>query len=118
MDLIATLQRIAERVQPHLADGKVAGYIPALARVYPSRFGIAVATIDGEIAIAGDARVPFSIQSISKVFTLTLALGELGDALWKRIGREPSGSSFNSIVQLEREHGIPRNRSSTPGLSW
>lgn len=109
MDLTATLQRIAEQVQPHLADGKVAGYIPALARVDPSRFGIAVATVDGEVATAGDAQMPFSIQSISKVFTLTLALGELGDALWKRIGREPSGSSFNSIVQLEREHGIPRN---------
>lgn len=109
MELTATLQRIAEQVRPHLADGKVAGYIPALARVDPSRFGIAVVTVDGEIATAGDASVPFSIQSISKVFTLTLALSELGDALWKRIGREPSGSAFNSIVQLEREHGIPRN---------
>ncbi|MEQ8395702.1 glutaminase [Thalassobaculum sp.] len=109
MDLTATLQRIAERVRPHLVEGKVAGYIPALARVDPSKFGIAVVTVDGEVATAGDALVPFSIQSISKVFTLTLALGELGDELWKRIGREPSGSSFNSIVQLEREHGIPRN---------
>jgi glutaminase len=109
MDLTATLQRIAERVRPHLVEGKVAGYIPALARVDPSKFGIAVVTVDGQMATAGDALVPFSIQSISKVFTLTLALGELGDDLWKRIGREPSGSSFNSIVQLEREHGIPRN---------
>jgi glutaminase len=53
--------------------------------------------------------VPFSIQSVSKVFTLTLALGRLGDTLWQRVGREPSGSPFNSIVQLEREQGIPRN---------
>ena len=52
---------------------------------------------------------PFSIQSISKVFTLTLALGKAGDRLWQRVGREPSGSPFNSIVQLEFEQGIPRN---------
>ena len=51
----------------------------------------------------------FSIQSISKVFTLTLALGKVGDRLWRRVGREPSGSAFNSIVQLEYERGIPRN---------
>ena len=51
----------------------------------------------------------FSIQSISKVFTLTLALGKVGDALWDRVGREPSGTAFNSIVQLEHERGIPRN---------
>ena len=58
---------------------------------------------------AGDADELFSIQSVSKVFTLTLALGKVGDALWRRVGREPSGSAFNSIVQLELEHGIPRN---------
>jgi glutaminase len=60
-------------------------------------------------SVAGDAHVPFSIQSISKVFTLTLALGKVGEQLWKRVGREPSGSAFNSIVQLEQEAGIPRN---------
>jgi glutaminase len=68
-----------------------------------------VVTNDGRTLTAGDADDPFSIQSISKVFTLTLALGEKGDALWKRVGREPSGNPFNSIVQLEHEHGIPRN---------
>src|SRR6201999_4466876 len=57
----------------------------------------------------GDSDTPFSIQSISKVFTLTLALGKVGNRLWTRVGREPSGSPFNSIVQLEREQGIPRN---------
>ncbi len=57
----------------------------------------------------GDSDMPFSIQSISKVFTLTLALGMVGDRLWRRVGREPSGSPFNSIVQLERERGMPRN---------
>ena len=53
--------------------------------------------------------MPFSIQSVSKAFTLTLALGKIGDRLWSRVGREPSGSAFNSIVQLERENGKPRN---------
>ncbi len=57
----------------------------------------------------GDSSEPFSIQSISKVFTLTLALGKIGDRLWQRVGREPSGSAFNSIVQLEYERGKPRN---------
>ena len=64
---------------------------------------------EGNVAAGGDADQPFSIQSISKVFTLTLALGKVGDRLWARVGREPSGSPFNSIVQLEYERGMPRN---------
>ena len=64
---------------------------------------------EGQVAAAGDADTPFSIQSISKVFTLTLALGMIGDRLWRRVGREPSGNPFNSIVQLEYERGRPRN---------
>jgi glutaminase len=87
----------------------VATYIPELARVSPAHFGIAVVDADGKVSSAGDCDVPFSIQSISKVFTLTLALGKAGDRLWKRVGREPSGSPFNSIVQLENERGKPRN---------
>ena len=76
----------------------------------PARqFGIALRTCDGHEAAAGDADTPFSIQSISKLFTLTLAMRRLGDALWERIGREPSGNPFNSLVQLEHEHGVPRN---------
>ncbi len=95
------------RARPH--RGEVASYIPELARVDPRQFGIAVVDSDGQIAAGGDHDVPFSIQSISKVFTLTLALGKFGDRLWERVGREPSGSRFNSIVQLEFEKGIPRN---------
>lgn len=89
--------------------GTVADYIPPLARIDPASFGIAVVEADGTVHAAGDADEPFSIQSVSKVFALTMALGRVGDALWQRVGREPSGSAFNSIVQLEAERGIPRN---------
>jgi glutaminase len=108
-ELAAILAEIAERMAQAEERGQVADYIPELAKVEPRQFGIAVATVDGEVLADGDADVPFSIQSVSKVFTLTLALGTVGDALWRRVGREPSGSAFNSIVQLEQEHGIPRN---------
>jgi len=108
-DLAGLVASVREDIAPQFGSGKVADYIPALARVDPRHFGIAISTCDGETAAAGDADVPFSIQSVSKVFTLTLALGRVGDALWRRVGREPSGSPFNSIVQLEREQGIPRN---------
>ncbi|WP_326536049.1 glutaminase [Pseudorhodoferax sp.] len=90
-------------------EGQVASYIPALARVDGRRFGLALVTADGQEAVAGDGAMPFSIQSISKVFTLTLAMQHLGEALWERIGREPSGTAFNSLVQLEFEQGRPRN---------
>jgi glutaminase len=89
--------------------GQVSSAIPALAEVSDRRFAIAVVTTDGGDLAAGDAETPFSIQSISKIFTLALALGRIGDHLWDRVGREPSGSPFNSIVQLEYERGIPRN---------
>ncbi len=109
MDLAAIVAEVGREVQAHRGEGHVADYIPALARVDARRFGLAVVTCGGETFETGDAWVPFSIQSISKVFTLTLALERLGENLWKRVGREPSGSRFNSIVQLEAEHGIPRN---------
>jgi len=89
--------------------GDVADYIPELASVDVNSLGLAVATADGQVYSVGDADVPFSIQSISKVFTLALALGKVGDKLWQRVGREPSGNAFNSILQLEQEQGIPRN---------
>ena len=108
-DLQALLDDIAADMGAAEDRGRVADYIPELAKVDPARFGIAIATVDGRVAAAGDAGLPFSIQSISKVFALTMALGKVGDALWRRVGREPSGTAFNSIVQLEHEHGIPRN---------
>lgn len=89
--------------------GDVANYIPELAQVDPNQFGMAVVTADGAVYTTGDAEKRFSIQSVSKVFTLALALGRLGHQLWNRVGREPSGLAFNSILQLEHERGIPRN---------
>ena len=109
MDYQAVLTEVWDAVRPVLGRGRVATYIPALAAVDPSRFGMALATVDGDLYGVGDWREPFSIQSISKVFTLALALSRDGDALWKRVGKEPSGNPFNSLVQLEYEQGIPRN---------
>lgn len=108
-DLQSLLDSLNAEMKATTDRGRVADYIPELAKQDPAKFGIAVATIDGNVASAGDAGEPFSIQSISKVFVLTMALGKIGEDLWERVGREPSGSAFNSIVQLEHEKGIPRN---------
>ena len=108
-DLDRIVGTIADEMRARTDRGDVASYIPELARVDPRQFGIAVVDASGHVAAAGDADTPFSIQSVSKVFTLTLALGMIGDRLWRRVGREPSGNPFNSIVQLERERGVPRN---------
>ncbi|NUS35074.1 MAG: glutaminase [Pseudarthrobacter sp.] len=96
--------------RPRHESGTVPRNIPFLAEVPFDRFGIAVATTSGDVFSSGDADVPFSIQSISKVFTLAMALqGTRTGRLWSRVLREPSGTSFNSLVQLEAEQGIPRN---------
>jgi glutaminase len=110
MELQNLLDDIVGSIKPHLSEGRVGGHIiPQLAVVQPDQFGISVATRDGELYSAGDALVPFSIQSISKVFALTLVLADDADSIWKRVFREPSGNPFNSLVQLEHENGIPRN---------
>ena len=103
------LTTIDDELRPLLGRGRVASYIPALASVPIERLGIAVSTVDGDCVVAGDADEPFSIQSLSKVLTLTLALETRGDDLWQRVGKEPSGDPFNSLTQLEFERGIPRN---------
>ncbi|KAB1072863.1 glutaminase [Methylobacterium planeticum] len=108
-DLAGVVRAIADEMRARPDRGEVARYIPELARADPRAFGLAVIDAAGTVAVGGDADVPFSIQSISKVFTLTLALGMIGDRLWRRVGREPSGNPFNSIVQLELERGVPRN---------
>lgn len=103
------LGRVADAVRGVLGSGQVLGQIPALASADPRVFGLAVATVDGEVHGVGQWRRRFSIQSISKVFTLALVIEKDGEALWTRVGREPSGTAFNSLVQLEYEQGIPRN---------
>ena len=110
MNFQSILDDIHAKITPLLGQqGEVADYIPALARVSPNQFGIALRTCDGIEASAGDSCVPFSIQSISKLYSLTLAMRLHGESLFQRIGREPSGNPFNSLVQLERENGMPRN---------
>ncbi|WP_076925231.1 glutaminase B [Pseudoalteromonas sp. EB27] len=108
-DYQKVLDEIAYEVRPLLAKGKVADYIPALAEVDPEQFSIAIYTTDGETVCAGDCSQRFTIQSVSKVMTLTMALQRYGDELWQRVGKEPSGTAFNSLTQLEFEKGIPRN---------
>lgn len=103
------LDEIAQQMGQSAEKGKVASYIPQLAKIDSNQFAISVALPNGKTYSAGCAQTTFSIQSVSKVFTLTLALGKLGEAIWSRVGREPSGDPFNSIVQLEHEHGKPRN---------
>jgi len=114
-DLQAVLDAVHAELAPRAGEGRVADYIPQLASVDPKRFGIAAVTVNGAACAAGDADTPFSIQSISKVFLLTMALGKHGEGLWRHVGREPSGSAFNSIVQLELEQGRPRNPFINPG---
>lgn len=109
MDYQRILDQIRTEVRRLHGRGKVADYIPALARVAPDRFGFALKTVTGEEYAVGDAQEPFSIQSISKLFTLTMAMNFARSGLWRRVGREPSGTAFNSLVQLEYERGVPRN---------
>jgi glutaminase len=109
MDYKSILDTIYDEVKPLIGKGKVADYIPALARVNPEQFAIAVVTIDGREYTIGNIEKRFSIQSISKVYTLARIFARHDNAIWQRVGREPSGNPFNSLVQLEHEHGFPRN---------
>jgi len=110
IEMQSLLDGIADGAREEIGRGKVADYIPALADISPDKFGMAICGVDGSEYVTGDADEVFSIQSLSKVFTLILALQTIGsNALWRRVGREPSGNSFNSLVQLESEQGLPRN---------
>lgn len=109
MDYPKIIQNIATELQTLFGQGKVADYIPELGKVPPNQFGLCLKLNDGKCYEYGDSRTRFSIQSISKVFALSRAFGLLGEALWQRVGVEPSGNAFNSLMQLEYEKGIPRN---------
>ncbi|MEF9386067.1 glutaminase [Ralstonia solanacearum species complex bacterium KE056] len=109
MDYQAILETIHRDIQPWLGKGRVADYIPELAKASATDFGMAIVTPRDEVFGVGQAETLFSIQSISKLFACTLAFQLEGESLWQRVGREPSGNAFNSLVQLEHENGIPRN---------
>src|SRR5262249_61123154 len=100
-DLDHVVREIADEMARRPDRGKVATYIPELAGVDPKAFGLAVIDADGNVAAGGDSDTPFSIQSISKVFTLTIALGKGGDAVWRPARREPSGGGFHPILRPE-----------------
>lgn len=109
MDHQLILQEIKDEVAPLLRKGQVADYIPQLATIDPKKFGIYLHFLDGRVYQTGDAEERFSIQSISKVLMLCLAVGKLGARVYDRVDVEPSGDPFNSLVQLEYEQGVPRN---------
>ena len=109
MDYQRILEEIRQEVQPLFGQGKVANYIPTLANVSPTHFALSLQLLDGQSFHVGEANTPFSIQSISKVFTFAQALKLYGKALYGAVGHEPSGNPFNSLVQLEYENGVPRN---------
>jgi len=109
VDYLKILEEIVQEIQPLLEKGRVADYIPALASVDKNQFAMTLTLFDGSVYSVGCSDKLFSIQSISKVFSFTQALKFYGTDLYKRVGVEPSGNPFNSLVQLEYEQGKPRN---------
>ena len=106
----AMLDAVLAEIRPLIGRGKVADYIPALARVSGNKLGVAICTVDGQHYSAGDAHERFSIQSISKVLSLVVAMNHYQEEeIWQRVGKDPSGQPFNSLLQLEIEQGKPRN---------
>jgi glutaminase len=104
-----TLDKIYKTINASEQRGTVASYIPELTNVNASNFGIHLNVIGSEKYSVGNASQTFSIQSISKVFSLSKAFSLLGDKLWERLDVEPSGNPFNQLALLELENGIPRN---------
>lgn len=109
MDYQKIINEIVAQIDLSKFDGKVADYIPELGKVSPDKFGIHLNCIDSGHYYYGDSEEKFSIQSIAKVLTLTLAATKIGDKILERVDVEPSGDPFNSLTQLEYENGIPRN---------
>ena len=109
MDFNKILQEIYIETKTIPKTGNVATSILELAKIDADKFGIHITTINNQDYGIGDSNEKFSIQSISKALTVALAFSFLDEKVWDRVGVEPSGSAFNSLVQLEYEKGIPRN---------
>ncbi len=109
MDYQEALNKVYSIIKEQAIIGHVADYIPELAKVDPNIFGVHLLTVNSENYSLGQNDLSFSVQSIVKVLSLTLALEFEKDKLWERVNMEPSGNPFNSVVQLEYENGIPRN---------
>ena len=103
------IQEVYNQVKEISDNGEVASYIPELLNVDSQKFGIHLASKKRTCFGIGDYKHPFSIQSISKVLSLSLAYNLRGEGIWKRLNVEPSGTSYNSLIQLEADQGIPRN---------
>lgn len=103
------IDKIAEQITYHYGRGKVATYIPKLAGVMPNQFAMSVVDSKGQFYCTGEHTTKFSIQSVSKVFLLTLVLNNLDQEIWGRMDREPSGKAFDSLIHLEETSGIPSN---------
>lgn len=109
MDYQKILEDIYNEILPYAKTGSQADYIPALAKVDPDQFGICLRTVEGQTYSYMKADTRFSIQSISKVFAIAMAMARKGENIWQHVGKEPSGTAFNSLIQLEIEKGKPRN---------
>lgn len=108
-DFQPIIKDIVNEAKTQTDKGKVANYIPELSNIDPNKFGICILDNNGVEYKAGDSNEQFSIQSISKVLSLSMAFSMIGEDLWKRVGVEPSGDPFNHLSLLEMENGIPRN---------
>jgi len=109
MNYKGIIEKIYQKIKVIEDNGKLASYIPELEKVNPEKFGVHISTVDHFQFGIGDYSDRFSIQSVAKVLSLSLAFELLGESIWKRLGVEPSGTAFNSLVQLELENGRPRN---------
>jgi glutaminase len=109
MDYQKTIKKVFSRVNEIESKGQLASYIPELANIDATKFGVHISTTSSLKHGLGNFQEKFSIQSISKVLSLCFAYKILGEAIWDRLGVEPSGTAFNSLVQLENDNGIPRN---------
>ena len=109
MNYQVLLEEVYDEVQHLNLRGRLANYIPELSSVNPENYGICLIDLEGNVFGTGNYQDPFSIQSISKVFTLSMVYDHMKKSPRHRVDVEPSGNPFNSLIQLEKEMGIPRN---------